>query len=222
MSTSFPPSAPPPLATPPLATTVRWWWVRHAPLAQPHQIAGQADVELALWPGPSAQLTAARLPTSALWLASPLGRTRETAARLAALVPATPPEPATDPRLMEQHFGAWQGRSYAELEDAGDPQLAPFWADPAGVAPPGGESFAEVCRRVAQAVEEWSARQTGDRDIICVSHAGPVRAAIAQALALTPATALSLDVAPLSLTRLDRIATADGPAWAVRWINRIP
>ncbi|MEE3625860.1 histidine phosphatase family protein [Nitrospirillum sp. BR 11752] len=203
--------------------TVRWWWVRHAPLDQPHQIAGQADVPLAApWPGSSAQLTAARLPTPALWLASPLSRTRETAARLAALVPAAPAEAETDPRLMEQHFGAWQGHSYAGLEDAGDPHLAPFWADPAGTAPPAGESFATLCRRVAEAVEDWSLRQAGDRDIVCVSHAGPIRAAVAQALSLSPAAALSLDIAPLSLTRLDRIPSPDGPVWAVRWINRIP
>ncbi|WP_044558520.1 histidine phosphatase family protein [Azospirillum sp. B4] len=204
-----------------IAATTRWWWVRHAPLAQPHQIAGQADVDLAPWPEAQAHLTAARLPARALWLASPLSRTRQTAERLAALVPDGATAPEADPRLMEQHFGAWQGHSYAGLEEAGDPHLPPFWADPAGTAPPEGESFVALCHRVAEAVDDWSPRAEGG-DIICVSHAGPIRAAVALALDLTPAKALALDVAPLSLTRLDRIATDAGPVWAVRWVNRTP
>ncbi|MBB6249640.1 histidine phosphatase family protein [Nitrospirillum iridis] len=210
-----------------IAGAVRWWWVRHAPLAEPHRIAGQSDAALAPWPEADAHLTAARLPPGALWLASPLTRTRQTVERLAALVTGRPPLPETDPRLMEQHFGTWQGHSYAALEDAGDPHLAAFWADPAGTAPPGGESFADLCHRVAAAVEDWSGRQTGgqrtgDRDIVCVCHAGPVRAAVALALDLSPAKALALDVSPLSITRLDRIATDAGPVWAVRGVNRAP
>lgn len=194
------------------------------PLAEPDRIAGQADVALAPWPHAAAVRLAARLPTGARWLSSPLTRTHETAQRLAALIPGPRPVIETDGRLMEQSFGRWQGHRYADLEAEGDPSLAPFWADPTHQAPPGGESFADLCRRLAQAVGERLAPD-GEHDIVCVSHAGPVRAAVALALDLTPARALALDVSPLALTRLEHIPdphSADGGAWAVRTVNHLP
>lgn len=178
-------------------TVTRWWWVRHGPLDPPDTIVGQSDAALAPWPQARAAALARRLPGDARWLASPLSRTRDSAARLN---PAAVPD--LDAGLLEQNFGDWQGRRYADLGD--DPHLARFWTDPAGIAPPGGESFADLCRRVAATVAAWNVR-VGDGDIVAVVHAGTIRAALAQALALSPAVALTFEVAPLSLTRIDHI-----------------
>jgi alpha-ribazole phosphatase len=93
-----------------------------------------------------------------------------------------------------------------------------FWIAPGTTRPPGGESFADVMMRVARAVERRSAAHP-DTDIVVVGHGGSIRAAVAQALGLGPARALALQVDPLSLTRLDRIADASGVSWSIGCVN---
>jgi broad specificity phosphatase PhoE len=76
-------------------------------------------------------------------ITSPLFRARETAL----LVMAAPPAEA-DPRLKEMDYGAWEGRTYAEVQD-GDAQLRAQWeAAPDTTHCPGGESGNEVAARV--------------------------------------------------------------------------
>lgn len=178
---------------------VRWWWLRHGPLAAPDRIAGQDEAALAPWPLDAPPRIP--LPQGAVWLTSPLGRCVASAAYLT----SAPPTP--EPRLMEQHFGVWQGRRHADLADA--PSYADFWRDPAHATPPGGESFAQQCARVAAAVLDWGGRLAsngdGPCDVVAMAHAGTIRAALAQALGLDAAQALAFVVDPLSLTRIDLI-----------------
>lgn len=192
----------------------RWWWVRHAPVPCPHgRIHGRLDVACDVSDDEDFRQLAARLPAGALLVESGLIRCRQTAGALeAAGLPLLPP--LVEPDLAEQDFGRWQGRSWMELETAKDPDLAEFWRDPANSDPPGGESFAAMMRRVAAAVDRLTAAHLG-RDIVAVAHAGTVRAALAQALALAPEAALRFAVQPLSLTRVD--ATPGG--WRVECVN---
>ena len=76
--------------------------------------------------------------------------------------------------------------------------------------PPGGESFADVCARVAPAL----AALPGGRTAI-VAHAGVARAALALALG-SPGLGLAFEVAPLSLTVLRR----HPGGWSVACVNR--
>ncbi|MCA1941739.1 MAG: histidine phosphatase family protein, partial [Caenispirillum bisanense] len=140
---------------------------------------------------------------------SGLGRCTATAAALALSGPA-------EPALAEQHFGAWQGRTWNDLPTF---ETAGFWRDPAFGRPPGGESFADQMARVKEAVGRLTAAHEG-RDIVAVAHAGTIRAALALALGLEdrPAAALSFAIDPLSLTRIDLMA---GGA-AVRTVNWSP
>ncbi|MBF0306398.1 MAG: histidine phosphatase family protein, partial [Alphaproteobacteria bacterium] len=119
------------------------------------------------------------------------------------------PAPIVEPALAEQSFGAWTGRRWDEIE------AGAFWADPAETAPPEGESFAEVCRRVGPALRRLAEVHAG-RSVVAVIHAGSIRAALAEALDLTPAAALRLVIEPLSLTRLDRVAGS----WRVVAVNQ--
>jgi len=156
------------------------------------------------------------LPANPALVESGLIRCRQTAGALEAAGLLLPP-PIVEPDLIEQDFGRWQGRSWRDLEDAKDPDLAAFWHDPATGRPPGGESFAAMIPRVAAAMEGITAAQAG-RDILAIVHAGTIRAALAQALDLGPAQALRFAVPPLSLTRLD--ATGDG--WRVEMVSSQP
>ncbi|TMB05219.1 MAG: histidine phosphatase family protein, partial [Deltaproteobacteria bacterium] len=69
---------------------------------------------------------------------SPLGRARETAELVAPTVPHVVME-----GLTEIDYGAWEGLTPEEAR-ARDPRLYDAWlADPATVAPPGGETAAQ-------------------------------------------------------------------------------
>ncbi len=192
----------------------RWWWLRHAPVPCPFgRIHGQLDVACDLSDTDDFRWLAGRIPANAVLVESGLIRCRQTAGGLETAGLLLPP-PQVEPDLAEQDFGRWQGRSWPELEAAKDPDLKGFWCDPAGTAPPGGESFAAMVARVVDVVTRLEREHAG-RDILVVAHAGTVRAAVALALGLSPATALRLAVQPLSLTRVD--ATIDG--WRVECVN---
>lgn len=196
------------------ASFARWWLVRHGPVPCPHgRIHGQLDVACDVSDDDDFRQLAQRVPSHAVLVESGLMRCRQTSGALEAAGMVLPP-PLIEPDLIEQSFGRWQGRSWADLETAKEAALADFWRDPAHTAPPGGESFAQVCLRVKAAMERLSQDHAG-RDIVAVIHAGSIRAALALALGLEPAQALRFAVQPLSLTRLD--ATTDG--WRVECVN---
>ncbi len=195
----------------------RWWWLRHAPVPCPlGRIHGNLDVACDTSEEEDFQALAAILPKNPVLIESGLLRCRQTSGALEAAGMALSP-PVIETALQEQDFGRWQGRSWPELEAAKDPDLEAFWSQPATQAPPGGESFADMIERVAQAIDRLTVLFEG-RDILAVAHAGTIRAALAHALDLDPASTLRFAVHPLSLTRID---AAPG-GWRVESVNIIP
>ena len=208
-------------------TTTRWWWVRHAPVVgHDGRIYGNRDVpcdcsEEAVFRG-----LAAVLPDAAVWVVTPLGRTRATAAAIARHHNSTPDDFEVEPRLVEQDFGDWQGLTYAELDAARSGAWHRFWLAPSEEVPPGGESFSAVSARVAEAIEALTRRHAG-RDIVCVSHGGPIRAALGHALGMTPEQALAFAIDNCALTRLDHFAEEQigqdrerlGGSWRIALVN---
>ncbi len=121
-----------------------------------------------------------------------------------------------EPNLAEQDFGAWHGRLYEDVyRETGDTA----WSDPATLTPPDGESFVDFVRRVTRAIEDTSLRRQAG-DVVAIAHVGTVRAALAHALDLAPSRALFIEIAPLSLTRIDWLAGMP-PAPTVRFVNRL-
>lgn len=78
--------------------------------------------------------------------ASDLLRTRQTATPLAEAlgVPLV-----LDPNLREMYFGEWEGKRWSELQEVDGERFSRFIADWEQTAPPGGESFDDLRRRLA-------------------------------------------------------------------------
>jgi alpha-ribazole phosphatase len=138
------------------------------------------------------------------------------------------PEPIPGPGvilehdLAEQSFGEWHGMKYTDLTAMQAEAYHRFWLAPAHQAPPGGESFIAVMERVSRTIRRLNAEHAG-RDIIAVTHGGTIRAALAEALDLSPEAALAFSIDNLSLTRIERF---DGPGvghgWRVVSVNQRP
>jgi broad specificity phosphatase PhoE len=212
-----------------MTTTVetRWWFVRHAPVPNPEgRCYGQHDLDCDVTNAAAFASLARRLPAQPVWMATTLRRTQATMNAIHAARGTRPDPLHLERELIEQSFGEWQGRTYAELGafgrggDAGVSHR--FWLAPAHSVPPGGESFVQVMERVATAVRRLTAAHAG-HDIVCVAHGGSIRAALAMALGLDPEAALAFSIETLSLTRIDHI---DGPAaghgWRVSAVNLPP
>jgi alpha-ribazole phosphatase len=202
----------------------RWWLVRHAPVAgAAGRMLGREDAPADVGDIGALTALAGVLPAHAVWLATPLRRTRDTAAALRAVWPGeTPAAPRIEAELIEQHFGLWEGLSYDELLERHAVAARRFWSAPATRRPPAGESFADVVARVRSAMARLTAAHAGG-DVVAVIHAGPIRAALAVALGIKPAAALSVQVAPLSLTRLDHLSSSGGASvWRIGAVNLPP
>lgn len=206
----------------------RWWWVRHAPVTvNDGRCYGQTDHPCDCSNDTAFAGLARKLPREAVWITSPLQRTHMTASGIVrAGLPGPDPIPGpgviVEPDLIEQHFGEWQGVTYAELAQRNGNLWPRFWLAPAHEAPPGGESFVQLLERAHRAIHRLSAEHRG-RDIIAVTHGGTIRAALALALGLAPEAALAVTIDNLSLTRIEHFdddSVAHG--WRVTTVNYLP
>jgi alpha-ribazole phosphatase len=206
----------------------RWWWVRHAPVTvNDGCIYGQTDPVCDCDDAAAFLGLASLLPREAVWVTSHLARTHITAAAIVrAGLPGPDPVPGpgviVEQDLAEQSFGDWHGMKYTDLAEMQADAYHRFWLAPAHEAPPGGESFVHVMERVSRAIRRLNDEHE-TRDIIAVTHGGTIRAALAEALDLTPEAALAFSIDNLSLTRIERF---DGPGvghgWRVVTVNQRP
>jgi alpha-ribazole phosphatase len=85
--------------------------------------------------------------------------------------------------LQELHFGAWEGRSTADLMQTSATELGRFWSDPYGFTPPDGEPLLAFEARVLRAVQRLQAQHAGER-LLLVTHGGVIRLLLARARGL--------------------------------------
>ena len=203
-------------------TETRFWLIRHAIVEENARTILYGTMDVALCPHtleaqvPMYAALARRLPRPATWLASPLSRTRRTAA---AIFRAGYPEQAVtiEPDLIELAFGDWQGLVYGDLPARLTRPAHAFWPLGAEERPPGGESMADGIARLGATLERLADAHAG-QDVIAVSHGGAIRAAIAHAIGVAADTALHFSIENISLTRLDH--TPRG--WRVACVNELP
>lgn len=150
---------------------------------------GQTDIPLSQRGRLQAQALARRLaaePLDAIY-ASDLQRAAETARMIAAArtedrsnVPVR-----LDPRLREMSFGAWEGLTYAEMQQQAAELVAQWNADRLNNAPPGGETLAQMTARLQDLLKDVrGAHPQGT--VLLVGHGGPLRVLACLALSLSP------------------------------------
>ena len=106
------------------------------------------------------------------FVASPMRRTRETMERVRLTMGLDPFAFRTDERLIEIHFGAWQGLTFVELEAREPGSTKARRRDKWNFRPPGplGESYEMLRARVTPWLESLA------QPTVCVTHGGVIRA----------------------------------------------
>jgi len=128
--------------------------------------------------------------------ASPLERTRETAAPIAK---ARGLSVSAHRGLLECDFGDWTGRPLKELMKL--PEWSTVLRAPSTFRFPGGESFTEMQGRMVTAIDRLRAAHTGGV-VVCVSHADPIKAAVAHAMGTHIDLFQRIVISPCSITAI--------------------
>lgn len=90
-----------------------------------------------------------------------------------------------DPAWSEACYGAWEGHSWQEVIDRDADLVARRRADLANVAPPGGETFLQLQRRLVEAIDALRLKHDG-ATVLVVAHGGPLRVLAAWCVGLGP------------------------------------
>ena len=127
-------------------------------------------------------------PAGIDFVASPLGRARETMelTRIALGLPLDGYR--VEPQLSEISFGDWEGFTIAQLHSRDPQRIAAREQDKWHFVPPGGESYKTVSGRM----REWS--ENLSRVTVAVAHGGTARGLIAYLGITKPAAAPLVDI----------------------------
>lgn len=135
--------------------------------------------------------------------ASPLERTRETAAAIGRRLEL---KVGTERGLLECDFGDWTGAELKTLAKL--PEWRTVQRYPSGFRFPGGESFTEMQTRITGTVSRIRERHPG-QTVVLVSHADPIKAAVADAAGTPLDLFQRLVISPCSVTAI--AYGSDGP-----------
>lgn len=145
-------------------------------------------------------------------VSSPLRRCRETAGAVSGRLGL---DVVIEEGLRETHFGAWEGLTFAEVQERHPDDLAAWLASAEAEPTGGGESFATVGRRVAAARDALLDRYRG-RTVLVVTHVTPVKELIRLALGAPQESLFRMELSAASVSEVAYYA--DGNA-SVRLFN---
>ncbi len=162
------------------------------------RIQGRTDIPLSA--AGRAALLVRTLPAECLGMhavTSPLARCKETAALLGRA------DAREEARVIEMHWGAWEGRGLAELRVELGASLKDNEARGLDFSPPGGETPRQVLERVAGWLHEVAAQA---RPTLAFTHRGVIRAILARAYSwdMLGRPPVRLDWSAIHLFRLDQ------------------
>ncbi len=174
----------------------RLFLVRHGP-THAKSMVGWSDLPADLSDTAALARLEAALPPEALVVSSDLIRAVDTASAIQGSRHRLPHQAD----LREIHFGAWELRSWKEV-DAEDPaRIRAYWETPGDTTPPGGESWNQVCARVNTAIDALLQAHLG-QDLVVVGHFGQILTQIQRAEGLSAAAAFSHRIDNLSVSEV--------------------
>lgn len=202
-----------------LGTPATFVLMRHGetPLTPQKRFSGSGGSDPALAPAGRAQAEraadalAARGTVQAI-VSSPLRRCQETADIVAARLGL---KVSLEDGLRETDFGAWEGLTFAEVQERHPGDLAAWLAAPSAAPTGGGESFDAVSERVSAARDKLLAAHAG-RTVLVVTHVTPVKTLVRLALGAPPESVFRMELSAASLSAVAYYA--DGNA-SVRLFN---
>ncbi|WP_431961215.1 bifunctional RNase H/acid phosphatase [Actinacidiphila sp. bgisy160] len=184
-----------------LGTPTTFVLLRHGetPLTAEKRFSGSGDdpelSEKGRWQAQRvADALAARGTVQAV-VSSPLARCRQTARTVADRLGL---DVRVEEGLRETDFGAWEGLTFAEVKERHPAELD-AWLGSAKAAPPGGESFAAVARRVSLARDKLIARYAG-RTVLVVTHVTPIKTLVRLALGAPPESLFRMELSAAALS----------------------
>ncbi|MDH6490735.1 bifunctional RNase H/acid phosphatase [Streptomyces sp. SAI-127] len=145
-------------------------------------------------------------------LASPLTRTRQTAAAVAERLGI---EVTIEDGLIETDFGAWEGLTFGEVRERYPDDLNTWLSDPEAEPTGGGESFAATATRIAATRDKLVAAYAG-RTVLLVTHVTPIKTFVRLALGAPPESLFRMELSAASMSAVAYYA--DGNA-SVRLLN---
>lgn len=107
-----------------------------------------------------------------------------------------------DERFREIGFGAWEGRTSAELRESDPDILKRFWTDPLNNRPDGAESLADFERRIVAGWNGILERHAG-KHVLLVGHAGQMRMVLRHVLDMPLDRLFRIQVANAAITRIE-------------------
>lgn len=130
-------------------------------------------------------------PSGFRFIASPMRRTRETMEIIRETMGLPRDGYELEPRIVEVHFGDWQGFTFAELEAANPGSTAMRDLDKWNFVPPG--QGAESYAMLAERIRPWISQLQGP--VIVVTHGGVIRSLFHTLNGLSDRDASMMDVA---------------------------
>ncbi|MFJ6753916.1 MULTISPECIES: bifunctional RNase H/acid phosphatase [unclassified Streptomyces] len=145
-------------------------------------------------------------------ISSPLRRCRETARTVADRLGLTV---TVEEGLREVDFGAWEGLTFAEVQERFPDDLQAWLDSPKAAPTGGGESFTAATRRISATRDRLLAAHAG-RTVLLVTHVTPVKILVRLALGAPPEALFRMELSAASLSAVAYYA--DGNA-SVRLLN---
>ncbi|WP_060178267.1 bifunctional RNase H/acid phosphatase [Streptomyces sp. IMTB 1903] len=145
-------------------------------------------------------------------VSSPLLRCRETARAVADRLGL---DVTVEQGLREVDFGAWEGLTFAEVQERFPADLQAWLDSPKAAPTGGGESFAAATRRISATRDRLLAAHAG-RTVLLVTHVTPVKILVRLALGAPPESLFRMELSAASLSAVAYYA--DGNA-SVRLLN---
>ncbi|MFJ9628302.1 bifunctional RNase H/acid phosphatase [Streptomyces sp. NPDC101175] len=206
-------------APPDMGAPATFVLLRHGetPLTPQKRFSGSGGTDPALSPVGEDQVARAAAALAARGtiqhiLASPLTRTRQTAAAAADLLGL---DVTIEEGLRETDFGAWEGLTFGEVRERYPDDLTAWLGDPEVPPTGGGESFAATATRIAATRDKLIAAYAG-RTVLLVTHVTPIKTFVQLALGAPPEALFRMELSAASLSTVAYYA--DGNA-SVRLFN---